>query len=161
LCHIFIALGSNLGNRLSNLQSVVELLSPVMKIIAQSPVYETEPWGYTAQPCFLNQVIEAETRLNPHELLTYLKKVEVDLGRQPAVRYGPREIDLDILFYDHLIFYSPELTIPHPRLHERAFVLVPLADIAPNFIHPLYYQTVTELLSKLDMSGVNLFEMGS
>jgi len=158
LSHIFIALGSNLGDRLSNLQSAVELLQPAVKLLVQSPIYETEPWGLTAQPCFLNQVIEADTSLLPRDLLKFLKKIEVDLGRETSVRYGPRKIDLDILFYNHAIFFSPELTIPHPKLHERAFVLVPLADIAPDFIHPLYYMTVSELLSKLDRNGVNLFE---
>lgn len=161
MSHIFIALGSNLGDRLDNLQSAVDFLDPSVDIISQSHIYETLPWGITEQPFFLNQVIEVDSPLSPQNLLILLKQIEQEMGREPAVRYGPRQIDLDILFFNNLIFYSPELIIPHPRLHERAFVLVPLADIAPEFVHPIYHKTVIELLAKLDRSGVNPFEMES
>jgi 2-amino-4-hydroxy-6-hydroxymethyldihydropteridine diphosphokinase len=140
---------------------VRELLSPDVQVIAQSPIYQTEPWGYIEQPLFLNQVIEAESSFSPHDLLKYLKMKEVELGRKPTIRYGPRVIDIDILFYNTLIFHSPELTIPHPKLHERAFVLVPLADIAPDFVHPVYQKTIRELLSFIDTAGVKPFELGS
>jgi 2-amino-4-hydroxy-6-hydroxymethyldihydropteridine diphosphokinase len=161
LNQIFLALGSNLGDRLGNLLRVVEHLPPEVRLITQSPIYETEPWGYTSQPHFLNQVIEAESRLSPPELLKYLKTREFELGRRRGIRYGPRVIDIDLLFYNTLIFNSPKLTIPHPKLHERAFVLVPLADIAPDFIHPVFQKTIRELLSGVDTAGVISFESGS
>lgn len=155
--HIFLALGSNLGDRLNNLQRALDMLSPKVQVLNQSPIYETEPWGYLEQPNFLNQVIEAETSLSPTTLLEFLKATEAKLGRKPTLRYGPRLIDIDLLFYNALIFNSPELTVPHPRLHQRAFVLVPLVDIAPDFVHPNYQKTVKELLSKVDTMGVNPF----
>jgi 2-amino-4-hydroxy-6-hydroxymethyldihydropteridine diphosphokinase len=158
LSQIFIALGSNLGNRTSNLKRAIADLPPVIQVLTQSPIYETEPWGYTEQPRFLNQIVEGETQLSPYDLLKYIKKAEVRLGRKPEFRYGPRIIDIDILFYDHLIFEYPGLKIPHPRLHERAFVLVPLADIAPDFIHPVYQLTIAVLLARVDKTGVNLFK---
>ena len=121
---------------------------------AASPVYETQPWGYTDQPSFLNQVIEARTELPPVELLAFLKRLETQLGRQPSVRYGPRLIDLDILLYGDLVMESQALTIPHPRLSERAFVLVPLADLAPDIIHPITRKTIHQLAQEVDRSGV-------
>lgn len=159
LARVFIALGSNLGDRSRNLQDAIECLSPKVQVTDQSPIYETEPWGYTDQPQFLNQVIAGRTSLPPDELFDYLKTIEIKLGRKPAVRFGPRLIDLDLLFYNALIYNSAELTIPHPRLQERAFVLVPLADIAPDIIHPVQKKTVSEILSHLDRSGVTRFDL--
>jgi len=127
-----------------------------MTVKQASPVYETEPWGYLDQPRFLNQVIEGETRLTPGVLLKRLKAIEKDMGRQAGIRYGPRLIDLDILFYDDLVTDRPGLTIPHPRLHERAFVLIPLDGIATDFIHPVLQQTIHELTQKVDGTGVKL-----
>lgn len=159
--NIFLALGSNLGVRETNLRHAIELLPPEVRVINCSLIYETEPWEYTTQPRFLNQVIETESSLAPLDLLKYLKTREKELGRRPGIRYGPRVIDIDILFYNALVFHSPGLDIPHPKLHERAFVLVPLADIAPDFVHPVYQKTVRELLSLVDTSGVKPFEIGS
>jgi 2-amino-4-hydroxy-6-hydroxymethyldihydropteridine diphosphokinase len=155
---LYLALGSNLGDRLVNLQAAQAALLPSVRLLTASPVYETPPWGYLDQPAFLNQVLEAETNLSPEDLLDFLKRLEVELGRQPGARYGPRLIDLDILFYDDLVLQSPRLTIPHPYLHERAFVLVPLADLAPGLYHPVLGQTIGDLLKQVDQTGIYLYQ---
>ena len=155
---IYLALGTNLGDRFANLQAAIAALPPAVRVLAQSPVYETPPWGLTDQPAFLNMVLKGETALAPVELLKRLKLLETELGRLPAVRWGPRRIDMDILFYDKLILDTPELTIPHPHLHERAFVLVPLADLAPDLVHPLLSATIKKLRSAVDTTGVKRYE---
>ncbi len=152
---IYLGLGTNLGNRWSNLLRAIEGLRSFVTVDALSPVYETEPWGYAQQPPFLNMVLTGRTHLSPHELLAALKQLERDLGRRPTFRYGPRIIDLDILFYENLCMDTPDLTIPHPRLHERAFVLVPLANLAPDLIHPLLRKPVRALLEKVDRASVS------
>ena len=154
---VYLALGTNLGDRLGNLQAALEALLSDVQISAVSQIYETPPWGYLDQPDFLNQVLKGDTDLEPMELLRSLKQIEMDLGRQPGVRYGPRQIDLDILFYDELILETPKLTIPHPRLAERAFVLVPLADLAPDLCHPKTSETVLDMLTKVDCREIKLF----
>ena len=126
---VFIALGTNLGKRKANLRAAIKALPPDVTVLAESHVYETPPWGYEDQPAFLNMAVKAETEMEPEPLLKYLKQLEVELGREQNFRWGPRLIDLDILFYDDLVIDTPPLVIPHPRLHERAFVLVPLADV--------------------------------
>ncbi len=151
---VYVALGSNLGDRWGYLSRAVERMRAFMTVDAVSRVYETAPWGYADQPDFLNMVLSGETDLSPRGLLAALKEVERDLGRRPTVRYGPRVIDLDILFYDRVCTSTPELTIPHPRLHERAFVLVPLADIAPDLIHPCLGRRVRDLLEMLPTEDV-------
>lgn len=133
-------------------------MPPEVNVSAQSPIYETPPWGYLDQPSFLNQVIQGSTQLKPETLLKHLKQLEVQMGRAPTIRYGPRLIDIDILFYDDLILAGPELAIPHPHLHERAFVLVPLADVAPEFHHPVNGKTVRELLAQVDASQIHLYQ---
>ncbi|MDD2921048.1 MAG: 2-amino-4-hydroxy-6-hydroxymethyldihydropteridine diphosphokinase [Anaerolineales bacterium] len=155
---VYLAFGSNMGDRLANLKMAVGNLAPQMSLKAKSQVYETPPWGYKNQPAFLNQVIKAETYLDAPALLKHLKRLEKALGREPGFENGPRLIDIDILFFDDEIVDTPALTIPHPRLHERAFVLVPLADIAPNFVHPILNKTVFELLADVDQSGIAIFE---
>ena len=154
---VFLALGSNLGDRLGNLQAALAALPPLVRVQSASPVYETPPWGYLEQPAFLNQVARVETDLPPQELLAYLKRLETQIGRTPAVRYGPRVIDVDIIFYDELVLDTPELTIPHPGLVGRAFVLAPLADLAAELRHPVVGKTVGELLAEADVSGISLF----
>jgi 2-amino-4-hydroxy-6-hydroxymethyldihydropteridine diphosphokinase len=129
-------------------------LPPDVIVLAESKIYATPPWGYADQPAFLNMAVKAETNLAPADLLIYLKGLEARLGRTQTFRYGPRQIDIDILFYDDLILNTPELVIPHPHLHERAFVLVPLADLAPDLVHPVLHRTIRELLADSDRAGI-------
>lgn len=151
---VYLALGANLGDRLSNLHAAIRSLPPKVHVRAESRVYETPPWGYTEQPPFLNMAIQAETDLAPAALLSYLKHIEAQIGREESVHWGPRLIDLDILFYDDLTLNSPDLVIPHPHLHERGFVLVPLADLAPDLEHPRLRRRIRDLLATVDLSGI-------
>jgi 2-amino-4-hydroxy-6-hydroxymethyldihydropteridine diphosphokinase len=155
---IYLSLGSNLGDRLANLRNAISSLSPKAQLVVQSSVYETEPWGYTDQPAFLNQVINANTTLEPVDLLIMIKDVEVLLGRQVTFRFGPRLIDVDILFYDDLVLDTPKLTIPHPRITERAFVLFPLGEIAPDLIHPVLHKSIQQLKSAVEASTIKLYQ---
>lgn len=124
-----------------------------MSIIRTSSHYETEPWGVKDQPRFINMALEACTFLGPLNLLQLLKDIERSLGREQTIRWGPRTIDLDILFYDDLIFSSEDLIIPHPLLHERMFVLEPLAEISPDRVHPVLKKSVRSLLDTLKSSS--------
>lgn len=151
---IYLALGTNLGDRIANLQTAINLLSSKAIIVQESSVYVTPPWGIVDQPDFLNQVIEISTNLTPSCLLRSIKDIELKMGRQKTIRNGPRLIDLDILFYGTQVINKKALTIPHPRLHERAFVLVPLYEIAPDFVHPVLNETVKSLLAEVDPEGV-------
>jgi len=155
---IFLAIGTNLGDRLANLRAALRSLPPDVELVAVSRIFETPPWGFADQPAFLNMAVHARTGLSPESLLSKLKQAEVQIGREPGFRWGPRLIDLDILFYDDLVLDSPPLVIPHKRLHERAFVLVPLADVAADFIHPVLGKTVRQLLADADTSGIVLHD---
>ena len=151
---VYLALGTNLGDRAANLKQTVASLPPQMEVKAKSRVYETPPWGYADQPMFLNQVIKAETYLEPEPLLKHLKRLEVALGRKESFQYGPRLIDMDILFYDDLILDTPPLAIPHPHVHERGFVLLPMMDIAPDLVHPVHKRSIREMAALCDVSGI-------
>ncbi len=142
---IYLALGSNLGDRRSNLAAALQRLREVMEIDAVSSIYETAPVGYTDQPRFFNIVCAGKTKLSPQELLGYAKDAEAFLGRQPSFRNGPRPIDIDIVFYGNEQIQDEDLTVPHPRLRERAFVLAPLAELAPELVDPVTGSTVAEL----------------
>jgi 2-amino-4-hydroxy-6-hydroxymethyldihydropteridine diphosphokinase len=155
---VFLALGSNMGNRLANLKAAINNLTPQMTVKNKSSIYETPPWGYTDQAAFLNQVVMVNTYLAPEALLAHLKRLETALGRVPNFQNGPRLIDIDILFFDDLVINTPPLMIPHPRLHERAFVLVPLAEIAPDLVHPVLRKPIHELLDNLDRDGIKLLK---
>ncbi len=155
---VYLALGSNIGNRLANLKEAISALAPQMEVKARSSVYETDPWGYEDQEKFLNQVVRVETYLKPEQLIKHLKRLEVALGRKESFPNGPRLIDMDILLYDDLVLYSPALTIPHPHMHERAFVLVPLMDVASDLVHPVKKKSIRELALFADVSGVRKFE---
>lgn len=132
----YIGLGTNLGDRRASLDRALALLdaSPGVRVRRVASVYETAPVGYTAQPRFLNTVAEVETDLAPAELLAVMQRIEAELGRVRTVRWGPRTSDLDLLLYDDLTLDDPALTVPHPRIAERAFVLVPLAELIPDRI---------------------------
>ena len=154
---VYLALGSNLGDRLANLKQAIAALPPQMEVKAKSRVYETPPWGYADQPMFLNQVIKANTYLEFELLLKHIKRLEVALGRKPSFKNGPRLIDLDILFYDDLVMETSSLVIPHPHIHERGFVLLPLMDIAPDLVHPVHKKSVREMIASCDVSGIHEF----
>lgn len=156
---IYLGMGSNLGDRRANFVEALQRLKAGGRIRLQniSRLYQTVPVGYADQPDFLNLVVEAETIFAPLDLLRYLKELEVEMGRQPTFRNGPRPIDIDILFYDDLEYNDGDtLIIPHPRLHERGFVLAPLADLSPSFIHPSLHRSIEEMLDALVETGRGL-----
>jgi len=144
---VALALGSNVGDRMAALRTAVAALKPYVNVTALSPVYETAPAYVTDQPSFLNAALIGETNLAPMVLLRAVKNLESELGRLPTFHYGPRAIDIDILFYGDEIVSVPELVVPHPRLGEREFVLRPLADIAGDWRHPQKGLTISEMLA--------------
>lgn len=158
LVTVYLGLGSNLGDRQHNLSRAVELLSEQIHIELVSSIYETEPVGYQEQPRFLNAVLRATTSLTPKRLLALAKGVEKVIGRIPSFPNAPRIIDIDILFYGEQVINLPQLTVPHPHLEERAFVLVPLAEIAPDVVHPVSRMTILEMVEKVEgLEGVKKY----
>lgn len=150
MAEIYLGLGSNLGDREENLQRAEEALAPDVVIRKKSSLYETEPQYVVDQPRFLNRVLCGVTKLAPHALLAFLKRIESDLGRVPSERFGPRLVDLDILYYEDKIVNDADLEIPHPRISEREFVLRPMLEIAPDFPHPVTGETTADMLKALD-----------
>ncbi|MEK6920910.1 MAG: 2-amino-4-hydroxy-6-hydroxymethyldihydropteridine diphosphokinase, partial [Nanoarchaeota archaeon] len=144
--HVFISLGTNLGDRKQNLKYAIFEIGKIVEIITLSSVYETEPFGVTEQPNFYNQVVEIKTPFSPEELLKILQGIEIHMGRVRTIRYGPRIIDLDILYYGDTILKTEELTIPHPGAAVRPTVLVPLCSIAPGFIDPVLHKSIEALV---------------
>jgi len=155
---VYLSLGSNINDRAANLKQAISSLPPQMTVKKKSKVYETPPWGYTEQAPFLNLVVMATTYVEPEPLLKHLKRLEVALGRKATFRYGPRSIDIDILFYDDLVMETPSLTIPHPHVYDRGFVLVPLMDIAPELVHPVTKIKASEMIALCNTEGIVPFE---
>ena len=148
----YIGIGSNQGNKYENCVLAIDSICSYKEntLLKQSSFYRTEPWGYKEQDDFVNAVIKMETSLSPLNLLSILQSVERKLGKKKNGKWGPRTIDLDILFYNNQTLESPQLTIPHPLLHQRGFVLIPLKEIARHLIHPVLNQTVSQLLDRLN-----------
>ena len=161
LATVYLCLGSNLGNRMANLNKAVALLSQKVNIEKVSSVYETEPIGYKEQPLFLNMACQITTMLNPGELLHFVKDIEGKMGRVQSFSNSPRLIDIDILFYGREVIKNDELTIPHSRLAKRAFGLIPLAEIAPQLIHPELGKKISELAGVVEgREGVQKWTSG-
>jgi 2-amino-4-hydroxy-6-hydroxymethyldihydropteridine diphosphokinase len=158
---VFLLIGGNMGDRLQNLHQAITLLSEAVgPVIQQSAVYETAAWGKTDQPAFLNQALLLKTRLSAQELIIAALLVEEQMGRHRMEKFGPRVIDIDIMFYNEDVIDEPHLTIPHPQMQNRRFALVPLNELAPLYVHPVLNKTVEELLLECkDELPVILYEM--
>ncbi len=154
----FISLGSNIGDRLLNLKNAIEMIQGLenTNVLSRSSVYETEPWGLEEQDNFLNMCIKIETALSPRELLQKLLEIESELGRKRVIRWGPRTIDLDILIYDDVKIEEEDLLIPHPRITERAFVLIPLKEIATRI--KIKGEGIDYWIEKTSSQGIKLYQ---
>ena len=152
---VYLGLGTNLGDRAANLEMACQHLEKFMRILAKSTTITTKAQYLINQPDFLNLVIQGETALSAFDLLTLVKKIEQEMGRIPCERYGPRLIDIDILYYGEEVVQTPDLVIPHPYVQERQFVLEPLCEIAPQFFCPKQKKTIQLLYQELKMSKLN------
>ena len=157
---VYLALGANLGDRSASLRTAVERLRDAVAVERMSSVYETEPAYLLDQPHFLNMALRGRTTLDPHALLAFLKRIEHDMGRAAGPRYGPRTIDLDILLYDSLALATAQLTLPHPRMAERPFVLAPLAEIAPELVPPGWNRSIGAVAEVVRGNGDVLVRIG-
>lgn len=155
---IFLGLGANVGNKKRNVNLAIELLQEKVRDIKVAPIYESKPVGYKNQANFLNTAVMGFTDLSPLELLNFIKQIEVKVGRIKRFRWGPREIDIDILFYEDLIRQDNSIQIPHPRLHERDFVLKPLLDLESEFIHPVFKKSLSVLYNKLKAKELSIIQ---
>lgn len=155
---IYLALGANTGQTKKQLDRAVELLTQKVNNIVESKRYRSNAVGYTAQAAFTNSVVTGTTTLRAAELLDFVKGIEQIVGRVERFRWGPREIDIDILFYDSLIVSEPKLTIPHPRFMERDFVLAPMCDLSPDFVDPLSGKTISDIYAELDGAKRSIIE---
>ena len=153
---VYLGLGSNVGDRLLNLNKAIELLSEKIQIVKKSKIYISKAVGYTDQPDFYNMVLYGKTDLSPEELFDFVKDVEKNVGRVYRFHWGPREIDIDILFYNDLVYKSDKLNIPHPRLHERDFVLLPLIELNPKLFHPVLNKRVSDLKELMENSVIGV-----
>jgi 2-amino-4-hydroxy-6-hydroxymethyldihydropteridine diphosphokinase len=158
VARIYLGLGSNLGDRLQNLQDAVDGLGEFLTVVKASPVYETTPWGPVQdQPHFLNACLEAQTDLPVDQLLPAIKALEQQLGRGHTEKWGPHKIDIDLLFYDNEVKQVGERYVPHRQIRQRVFVLRPLTDIAPDYVHPVHRQSVADLLDEVSTAGVTRY----
>lgn len=154
LTTIYLLLGSNLGDRVWLMRTAADRIGErIGEVTRASALYETAPWGGIEQPAFLNQVLEVKTDLAPEEVLRIILEIEHEAGRVRYERWGARHLDVDILYFGKTVMDTPRLTVPHPRLHERRFTLVPLAEIAPDFVHPALEKTNAELLEACSDKG--------
>lgn len=156
LFETYIGLGSNLGNRVSNMMLGLDHIETLAERITVSSLYETSPVGFQGQPRFMNAVCRISTRLNPFTLMAQCKKIESQLGRSRSFPNAPRVIDIDILMHGHTVIHSPWLQIPHKSMVSRAFVLIPLAEIAPNLLHPVFKTSVKQLLEKIPDKNIDV-----
>jgi 2-amino-4-hydroxy-6-hydroxymethyldihydropteridine diphosphokinase len=146
---IFLLLGSNLDNRTGYLEEARKLIEKkVGNIVKSSSVYETEPWGVSDQPLFINQVIQVETKMAPEDLLKSILEIELTMGRKRIIKWGHRIIDIDILYYHDQVHQSETITIPHPQIQNRNFTLAPMVELVPDEVHPIFIKTQQELLSE-------------
>ena len=153
--YVYLLIGGNMGDRMANLHlAKLKLEQQCGPVEAYSSIFETEPWGFKDQPIFLNQALLLNTKLDAEKLLETILKIEISLGRKREIPLGPRIIDIDILYFNHNIIQSKNLTIPHPEIANRKFVLTPLVEIAPNFRHPIFLKTNMQLLEECGDSSV-------
>lgn len=151
MCQVYLSLGGNLGDRLSNLTKAIQLIKErIGEVLQESAIYETKAWGDTNQPDYLNLVLAVKTNLEPEELLDETQRIENELGRKRREKWGARTIDIDILFINQLIINTERLKVPHPLMSERKFVLLPLEEIAPEFIHPIFKTSIKTLTSRCE-----------